>query len=163
MPVIELSSLHKTAALKVINAAAGAHKGVIPPDRWTEPYMSAKEFADEINSGVRLYGWMRDDALLGIAGIQHFSDVDLIRHCYVSTAFQRQGVGSALLAYLLSIAQASEVLVGTWEDATWAIRFYKRHGFELVSPEEKDRLLGEYWDIPRRQIETSVVLRHKKQ
>ena len=100
-------------------------------------------------------------ALLGVAGIQHCGDVDLIRHYYVFTDCQGQGIGSALLRYLLNLARAPEVLVGTWEDATWAIRFYERHGFELVSREEKDRLLYRYWTIPERQIETSVVLRHK--
>ncbi|MGZ8932713.1 MAG: GNAT family N-acetyltransferase [Halobacteriota archaeon] len=159
--IVELLSVHKSAILEVINDAAGVYKGVIPGDRWKEPYMSAKELAEEVETGVRFYGWIKEGALLGVAGIQHCGDVDLIRHCYVFTDCQGQGIGSALLRYLLNHARAPEVLVGTWEDATWAIRFYERHGFELVSREEKDRLLYSYWTIPERQIETSVVLRHK--
>ncbi len=144
----------------IINDAARAYKGVIPHDRWKEPYMSAEELTDEIDDGVQFYGLAHDGSLLGIAGIQYFEDVDLIRHCYVCTDFQRQGVGSALLRYLMGLTHAPRVLVGTWEAATWAIRFYERYGFELVSREEKDRLLQRYWSIPQRQIETSVVLKY---
>ncbi|MGZ7208245.1 MAG: GNAT family N-acetyltransferase, partial [Halobacteriota archaeon] len=97
----------------------------------------------------------------GVAGIQHCDGVDLIRHCYVSTRFQRQGIGSALLQHLTRLTHTPEMLVGTWEAAKWAIRFYERQGFELVSREEKDRLLQRYWDIPQRQIETSVVLKRR--
>jgi GNAT superfamily N-acetyltransferase len=160
-PIIELQSIDKSAVLSVINEAARAYKGVIPWDRWKDPYMSAEEFDKERAAGVQFYGLTKEGALMGVAGIQHFSDVDLIRHCYVRTDFQRHGVGSVLLRHLFSLARAPEVLVGTWEDATWAIRFYKRHGFEQVSREETDRLLERYWEIPRRQIETSIVLRHK--
>lgn len=164
--IAELLSVHKSAILEVINDAAGVYKGVIPGDRWKEPYMSAKELAEEVETGVRFYGWIKEGALLGVAGIQHCGDVDLIRHCYVFTDCQGQGIGNALLRYLLNHARAPAVLVGTWEDATWedatwAIRFYERHGFEPVSREEKDRLLYRYWTISERQIETSVVLRHK--
>jgi GNAT superfamily N-acetyltransferase len=144
--------------LDVINDAASAYKGVIPQDRWKEPYMSEKELADEIAAGVRFYGWVEDDLLLGIAGIQHANDVDLFRHCYVRTDYQRHGIGGALLGLLLGLAQSSRVLVGTWEDAVWAVRFYERYGFKLVSREEKDELLKKYWNIPDRQIETSIVL-----
>ena len=161
-PIVALLSVQKPAILEVINDAARAYKGVIPQDRWKEPYMSAEELVNEIETGVLFYGWIQEGVLLGIAGIQHFSDVDLVRHCYVLTDFQRQGLGSALLCNLLGHARAREVLVGTWEDATWAIRFYERHGFELVSRKEKDRLLQTYWTIPERQIETSVVLRRKE-
>jgi GNAT superfamily N-acetyltransferase len=160
-PIIELQSIDKSAVLSVINEAARAYKGVIPWDRWKDPYMSAEEFDKERAAGVQFYGLTKEGALMGVAGIQHFSGVDLIRHCYVRTDFQRHGVGSVLLRHLFSLARAPEVLVGTWEDATWAIRFYKRHGFEQVSREETDRLLERYWEIPRRQIETSIVLRHK--
>ena len=159
--IFELLSVHKPAILEVINEAACAYQGIIPDDRWKEPYMSAEELDEEVGSGVRFYGWIKGNTLLGVAGIQHCGDVDLIRHCYVSTDYQGQGIGSALLRCLLNLARASEVLVGTWEDATWAIRFYERYGFVLVSNEEKDRLLQRYWTIPERQIDTSVVLRHK--
>ncbi len=124
--------------------------------------MSAEELACEIDAGVQFYGLVQEETMLGIAGIQHWDDVDLIRHCYVSTPFQRGGIGSALLRYLMGLTRTPEVLVGTWEDAIWAIQFYKRHGFELVSREEKDRLLQRYWNIPERQIETSVVLKYKE-
>jgi GNAT superfamily N-acetyltransferase len=159
--IFEILSVHKPAILEVINEAACAYQGIIPDDRWKEPYMSAEELDEEVGSGVRFYGWIKGNTLLGVAGIQHCGDVDLIRHCYVSTDYQGQGIGSALLRCLLNLARASEVLVGTWEDATWAIRFYERYGFVLVSNEEKDRLLQRYWTIPERQIDTSVVLRHK--
>jgi len=157
----ELLPDHRTAIVEIINDAANAYKGVIPDDRWKEPYMSAKELADEIRAGVRFYGYFEDGFLLGTAGIQNAGRFDLIRHCYVRTSYQRRGIGSTLLQYLLSFARTSLILVGTWEDATWAVEFYERHGFELVSREEKNQLLQEYWDIPARQIETSVVLKRK--
>jgi len=147
------------AALRVINDATQAYKGVIPDDRWKEPYMSAKELKAEIEAGVRFFGWIEDDHLLGVAGIQAIKDITLIRHTYVLTKCQRKGIGSRLLKHLLGLAKTAEILVGTWAGATWAIRFYERHGFNLVSPEEKDRLLRTYWTIPDRQVETSVVLK----
>jgi len=150
------------AALKVINDAAQAYKGVIPDDRWQEPYMSAEELAAEIKAGVRFFGWIEDGHLLGIAGIQAIKDRTLIRHAYVLTRYQRRGIGSGLLEHLLGLAKTAEILVGTWADATWAIRFYQTHGFKLVSPGEKDRLLRTYWNIPDRQVETSVVLKFTK-
>jgi GNAT superfamily N-acetyltransferase len=160
--ILELQSTGKSAILSVINDAARAYKGVIPRDRWKDPYMSAEEFDKEREAGVQFYGLTKEGALMGVAGIQHYDNVDLIRHCYVRTDLQRHGVGSILLRHLFTLARAPEVLVGTWEDATWAIRFYKRHGFEQVSREETDRLLERYWDIPQRQIETSIVLRYRK-
>ncbi|MCK4387404.1 MAG: GNAT family N-acetyltransferase [Dehalococcoidia bacterium] len=150
------------AALRVINDAAQAYKGVIPDDRWKEPYMSAEELKAEIEAGVRFFGWMEDDHLLGVAGIQAIKDITLIRHTYVLTKCQRGGIGSRLLEHLLGLAKTPEILVGTWTNATWAIQFYERHGFNLVSPEEKDRLLQTYWNIPDRQVETSVVLKFTK-
>jgi GNAT superfamily N-acetyltransferase len=147
------------AILEVINDAAQAYKGVIPDDRWKEPYMSADELRREVEAGVRFFGQMKDERLLGVAGIQALEGTTLIRHAYVIPSFQREGIGARLLEYLIGLAGTHEVLVGTWADATWAIRFYEKHGFELVSPEEKDRLLRAYWSIPDRQIETSVVLR----
>lgn len=149
-------------AVRVINDAAQAYKGVIPDDRWKEPYMSAEELAAEIEAGVRFFGWMEDGRLLGVAGIQAIKDTTLIRHAYVLTKCQRKGIGSGLLEHLLGLAKTAEILVGTWADATWAIRFYETHGFNLVSPEEKDRLLRTYWNIPDRQVETSVVLKFAK-
>lgn len=147
------------AALRVINDATQAYKGVIPDDRWKEPYMSAKELKAEIEAGVRFFGWIEDDHLLGVAGIQAIKDTTLIRHTYVDTKCQSRGIGSRLLEHLLSLAKTPEILVGAWADATWAIQFYEKHGFRLVSPEEKDRLLRTYWTIPDRQVETSVVLK----
>ena len=150
------------ATLKVINDAAQAYKGVIPNDRWKEPYMSTQELKEEIEAGVRFFTWVEDNHLLGVAGIQAVKDTTLIRHAYVLAKWQRRGIGSSLLEHLMSLAQTPEVLVGTWADAIWAIQFYEKHGFRLVSPEEKDRLLRAYWSIPDRQIETSIVLKFAK-
>jgi GNAT superfamily N-acetyltransferase len=147
------------AILNVINDAAQAYKGVIPDDRWKEPYMSAGELKGEIEAGVRFFGWVEGGHLLGVAGIQALKDTTLIRHAYVLPGCQRKGIGKRLLEYLVGLAGAPEVLVGTWADATWAIRFYEKHGFKPVSSKEKDRLLRTYWNIPERQIETSVVLK----
>jgi GNAT superfamily N-acetyltransferase len=147
------------AILQVINDAAQAYQGVIPDDRWKEPYMSAEELREEIEAGIRFYGWMEGGHLLGVTGIQALKDTTLIRHAYVLPGCQRKGIGTRLLEYLIGLAETPEVLVGTWADATWAIRFYEKHGFKLVSSREKDRLLQTYWNIPERQIETSVVLR----
>lgn len=150
------------AILKVINDAAQAYKGVIPSDRWEEPYMSAEELKEGIEAGVRFFGWIEDDRLLGVAGIQPIKDTTLIRHTYVTTKCQRRGIGSKLLEHLIGLAETPEILVGTWADAIWAIQFYEKHSFKLVPPEEKDRLLRTYWNIPHRQVETSVVLKFTK-
>jgi GNAT superfamily N-acetyltransferase len=150
------------AILKVINDAAQAYQGIIPSDRWKVPYMSANELKEEIEAGIRFFGWMEGDRLLGVAGIQPVKDTALIRHTYVAKKCQSKGIGSRLLEHLMSLAETPEILVGTWADATWAIRFYEKHGFKLVSPEEKDRLLRTYWNIPERQVETSVVLKFSK-
>jgi GNAT superfamily N-acetyltransferase len=147
------------AILKVINDAAQAYKGVIPNDRWKEPYMSAEELKGEIEAGVRFFGWVEGEHLLGVTGIQAIKDTTLIRHAYVLPGCQRRGIGTRLLEHLTDLAETPEILVGTWADATWAIRFYEKHGFKLVSPGEKDRLLRSYWNIPERQVETSVVLK----
>jgi len=158
----KLSPSNLDPILKVINDAAQAYKGVIPDDLWKEPYMSSEELRHEIDSGVEFYGWFENDVLLGVMGIQFVGDVTLIRHAYVLPEHQRRGIGSKLLRHLISLAKTSEILVGTWANATWAIRFYEKHGFKLVLPEEKDKLLRTYWNIPERQIEASVVLRLKK-
>jgi GNAT superfamily N-acetyltransferase len=145
------------AILAIVNAAARAYRGVIPADRWHEPYMPADELDGEIAAGVRFWGCEDRGALVGVMGVQPKDDVDLIRHAYVAPASQRRGVGAALLDQVVSGA-ARPLLVGTWAAAEWAIAFYRRHGFELVSPERRTQLLQTYWTIPDRQIETSVVL-----
>jgi GNAT superfamily N-acetyltransferase len=145
------------AILEIVNSAADAYRGVIPADRWHEPYMPADELAGEIAAGVAFWGYEAGGALQGVMGIQPVRDVDLIRHAYVSPAVQRGGIGGALLEDLAG-RSTRPILVGTWAAADWAVRFYRRHGFELVSPERKAALLREYWTIPERQIETSVVL-----
>ncbi len=160
--ICKLSSPDVDSILRVVNDAAQAYKGVIPDDRWKEPYMSAEELKKEIEAGVRFYGWVEDDILLGVMGIQYVKDTTLIRHSYVLTKYQRRGIGGKLLGHLMSLAKTPEILVGTWQDATWAVSFYKKHDFKLVSRKEKDRLLREYWNIPERQIETSVVLKFKR-
>lgn len=147
----------RPAILAIVNAAAEAYRGVIPADRWHEPYMDSDELGGEIAAGVEFWGYEADGALIGAMGIQPVRDVDLIRHAYVLPASQRRGVGSALLEHLRDRTER-RMLVGTWAAATWAIGFYERHGFELVTPQLKDALLRTYWTIPDRQIETSVVL-----
>jgi GNAT superfamily N-acetyltransferase len=147
----------REAIFAIVNAAAEAYRGVIPGDRWHEPYMPMSELEGEIAAGVEFWGYEEDGELLGIMGIQRLGEVDLIRHAYVLPASQGKGVGGALLEHLLKTAERP-VLVGTWAAADWAIGFYDRHGFEQVTPEQKDRLLREHWNIPERQIETSVVL-----
>ena len=141
----------------IVNAAAEAYRATIPADRWHEPYMPMAELEEEIEDGVVFWGYESDGELVGVMGIQNVRDVDLIRHAYVMPGLQGRGVGGELIEHLRAIA-TRPMLVGTWADATWAIRFYERHGFELAGPVEKDRLLRKYWSIPERQIETSVVL-----
>ena len=143
--------------MTIVNEAAEAYRATIPPDRWHEPYMPMEELESEIADGVTFWGYEADGELVGVMGIQNVRDVDLIRHAYVLPGQQGRGVGSELIKHLRMIA-TRPILVGTWAAATWAIRFYERHGFELVTPAEKDRLLRKYWSIPERQIETSVVL-----
>lgn len=150
------------AILTIVNEAAISYKGKIPVDRWKEPYMPPEELKEEIGHGVQFYGYKENDTLIAVMGIQHVNDVTLIRHAYTLTSHQRKGVGEKLLKHLLNLAQTKRLLVGTWETAPWAIRFYQKHGFELVSKEEKTRLLKKYWDIPERQVQTSVVLEHKR-
>ena len=147
------------AILRVINDAAWAYRGVIPNDRWKEPYMSPEELKEEIETGVRFFGWIDNDRLLGVMGIQPIREITLIRHAYVVTKYQRRGIGARLLEHLMNLAASPEIMVGTWADAIWAIRFYEKHGFKLVLSEEKNRLLRTYWNIPDRQVETSVVLK----
>lgn len=145
----------------IINSAAVAYRGVIPDDCWDEPYMSGDELRDEIEAGIEFWGYEEDGGLSGVMGIQRVADVTLIRHAYVRPDRQKKGIGGKLLQHLLGLT-GLPVLVGTWEDAVWAVRFYEKHGFRLVSPSEKDRLLRKYWTISDRQIETSVVLADPK-
>ena len=147
----------RDAMLAIINVAAEAYRGVIPADRWHVPYMPSDELNSEIAAGVTFWGHAADGVLVGVMGIQSVRDVDLIRHAYVLPGSQRHGVGGALLRRLRRLS-TRPMLVGTWGAAEWAIRFYRRHGFELVSPARKSVLLKTYWNIPDRQIETSVVL-----
>jgi GNAT superfamily N-acetyltransferase len=143
--------------LAIVNAAAEAYRGVIPADRWHDPYMSAAELDSEIADGVAFWGYDDNASLIGVMGLQGVRDVDLIRHAYVSPTAQRAGIGGALLTHLRKLTDRP-MLVGTWAAAEWAIRFYQRHGFVLTSPARKKALLKTYWNIPERQIETSVVL-----
>jgi len=147
----------RPAILAIINAAAEAYRGVIPPDRWHEPYMPAAELDQEIAAGVAFWVYELDGAMAGVMGIQPVRDVDLIRHAYVLPGNQRRGIGGAMLEHLQRLS-TRRMLIGTWAAADWAIRFYERHGFELVSAERTPVLLKTYWTIPDRQIETSVVL-----
>ena len=142
---------------EIVNDAAMAYKGAIPADRWHEPYMPKAEVRAAIDSGVEFWGFEMDKTLVGVMGIQPVQDVTLIRHAYVRTNHRRRGIGGQLLQFLLARI-GTPTLVGTWAAADWAIRFYQKHGFRLVTPEEKDRLLPKYWGVPQRQIETSVVL-----
>lgn len=146
------------AIFEIINDAAQVYKGVIPPDCWHEPYMPEDKLRSEIQDGVRFCGWEEAGELLGVMGIQNVKDVMLIRHAYVRTIHRNKGIGGKLLKYLLANA-GRPVLIGTWKDAVWAVRFYEKHGFRCVTGAEKDQLLQRYWKIPARQVETSVVLR----
>jgi GNAT superfamily N-acetyltransferase len=147
----------RDAILAIVNAAAEAYRGVIPADRWHDPYMSRDELDCEIAAGVVFWGCEEDGRLSGVMGLQSLRDVDLIRHAYTLPGRQRRGIGGALL-HELQRQSTQRLLVGTWEAAGWAIRFYERHGFALVSPAQKTILLKAYWNIPERQVETSVVL-----
>ena len=149
------------AILALINDAAQAYRGVIPSDRWHKPYMSADELEREIAGGVIF--WIAEDngQLLGVMGLQDKQDVALVRHAYTATTLQKRGIGTKLLQHVQSLAD-KPILIGTWADATWAIEFYRRNGFTLVSDEHKNRLLRTYWAIPARQVETSVVLADRR-
>ena len=144
--------------LHVINDASLRYKGIIPDDCWHEPYMSERELIDEFNDEVRMYGYHDNNKLIGVIGIQEVQDIILIRHAYTLTSYQNKGIGSALLEYLLKKNQNSHLLVGTWRNATWAIRFYEKFGFILHAKEQSTLLLKKYWQIPSKQIKNSVVL-----
>lgn len=142
---------------EIINDATRAYKGVIPADRWHEPYMPWEYLRHEIDTGVEFWGYEEKGQLIGVMGIQDVQDVTLIRHAYVRTAQRRKGIGGKLITHLKALI-IRPALVGTWAAAIWAVKFYERHGFTLVTWEEKEQLLRKYWSIPDRQTETSVVL-----
>lgn len=139
----------------IVNAAASAYRGVIPADRWVEPYMPLAELVGEIAASVEFWGLEEAGELVGVMGVQPVRDVTLIRHAYVVPGLQGRGIGGALLS-ALEARSSGQLLVGTWAAASWAIRFYERHGFVAVA--DAASLLRRYWSIPERQIETSVVL-----
>src|SRR5260370_6538487 len=151
------SADERAAILDIVNAAVEAYRGVIRADRWQDPYMDLGELGEEIAAGVEFWGYEAGGILIGVMGIQPVRDVDLIRHAYVRPGTQRRGVGAALLLHLRRLTPR-RVLVGTRAAADWAIRFFLRNGFELVTPDRKTELLKTYWTIPDRQIETSIVL-----
>lgn len=157
MTIRRCRAADREAIFQVVNAAAEAYRGVIPADRWHEPYMPMSELEAEIEAGVVFWGYEDDGELVGVMGIQDVGELDLIRHVYVLPGLQGRGVGSALLERLTGEATRPQ-LVGTWAAAEWAIRFYERHGFEPVGRERSAELLRAHWDIPERQIDTSVVL-----
>ena len=142
---------------EIINDAASAYRGIIPADRWHEPYMTKDELKKQMDDGVQFWKYTEEDNIIGVMGIQFKNDVTLIRHAYVRTIARKKGIGGKLLQHLRGIA-TTPVLIGTWANATWAIEFYQKHGFRLLQEEEKNSLLRKYWTIPERQIETSVVL-----
>ena len=146
---------------EIINDGAEAYRGIIPTDRWHEPYMSREQLRQEIDAGVQFWGFEEGSALIGVMGIQDRGEVTLIRHSYVRSRMRNRGIGSGLLRFLESTTE-KPILIGTWADATWAVTFYQKHGYRLVSTEEKNQLLRKYWHIPERQVETSVVLAGKK-
>ena len=141
----------------IINDAASAYRGIIPADRWDEPYMTKGELEKQMSEGVLFWQYVEDDTIMGVMGIQYKEDVTLIRHAYVRTVARKKGIGSQLLAHLCAMT-TTPILIGTWADAIWAIEFYQKHGFRLLANEEKNNLLLKYWSVPARQIETSVVL-----
>jgi N-acetylglutamate synthase-like GNAT family acetyltransferase len=145
---------------EIINESAQIYKGVIPSDRWKDPYMTKEELSHEIRDGVEFWCYEAIGNTIGVMGVQKVEDVTLIRHAYVIPEMMYQGVGSTLLDFLLKRSEPP-ILAGTWADAQWAIKFYEKHGFKTVTKNEKDKLLKEYWSISDRQIELSVVLKSK--
>ena len=156
--ISEYKKTDTSKILNIINDASIRYKGVIPDDCWHQPYMSERELIDEFCDGVRMYGYHHNNTLVGVIGFQKVKDVILIRHAYTLTSYQSKGMGSALLEYLLKKNQNSRLLVGTWKNATWAIRFYEKFGFILHAKEQSTLLLKKYWKIPSKQIENSAVL-----
>ena len=156
--IIEYTKRDSSKILNVINDAAAKYKGVISDNCWHEPYMSDRELLNEFKDGVRMFGYVHNNQLIGVIGYQEIKDVVLIRHAYTLTTNQGKGTGSALLEFLLNKNQNSRLLIGTWKSAKWAIRFYEKFGFVLHAKDESALLLKKYWNIPSKQIENSVVL-----
>ncbi|WP_339286129.1 GNAT family N-acetyltransferase [Paenibacillus sp. FSL R5-0486] len=150
-------SMDMDVMYQIINDAAKAYKGVIPDDRYHEPYMTLEELKCEMNDGVVFWGFEEKNLLLGVMGIQDKGDVCLIRHAYVRTNQRNSGIGTKLLSHMVALTN-KPILIGTWDSAEWAKKFYLKNGFKMVSPDEKKKLLNTYWNVPERQIETSVVL-----
>jgi GNAT superfamily N-acetyltransferase len=156
--ITEYTKKDSSNILNVINDAALKYKGIIPDDCWHEPYMSEQELINEFDNGVRMFGYVKNNILVGVMGIQELDDVTLIRHAYTSSDYQEIGIGKSLLQYLLKINKSSSLLVGTWQDATWALRFYVKNGFVLHRRKQTDQLLKKYWQVPSKQMENSAVL-----
>jgi GNAT superfamily N-acetyltransferase len=150
-----------SAIVEVINDSAQAYKGVIPADVWKDPYITEEELKEELGRGVNFYGWFEGKKLVAVMGIQPVKDVTLLRHAYVITSHQRKGIGKKLLNHLVALVQTEVVFVGTWAAAWWAVQFYEKNGFNLVPVESRIKL-RQYWTIPDRQAETSVVLKLEK-
>ena len=153
--IIKLSSKEATTIYNIINVAAGVYNGVIPDDCYHEPYMPEEELQHEMKN-MTFFGWQESGKLVGVVGLQPTKGVTLIRHAYILPDYQRRGIGSSLLDHIRKMTKTRHLLVGTWADATWAINFYKKHGFKLMP--DKDELLQKYWEISQRQVEASVVL-----
>jgi GNAT superfamily N-acetyltransferase len=158
----KLTNTNIKEIITVINEAATAYKGKIPADRWKEPYMDIQEINEEFQSGVQFYGYVEKNNLVAVMGIQPVKDVTLIRHAYTLTSQQRKGIGEKLLEHLLILAQTERILVGTWETALWAVKFYEKNGFRLLSRENTNKMLKKYWTIPKLQVATSVALEYKR-
>jgi len=156
--IIENTIKDLSSILYVINDAAIKYKGVIPDDCWHEPYMLEQELVNEFDHGVRMFGYNKNNKLVGVMGIQELKDVTLIRHAYILTRYQGIGIGKSLLQNLFKINKNSCLLVGTWQNATWAIQFYEKFGFALHTKKQTAQLLKKYWNLPSKQIENSVVL-----
>jgi len=156
--IIENTIKDLSSILYVINDAAIKYKGVIPDDCWHEPYMLEEELVNEFDSGVRMFGYNKNNKLVGVMGIQELKDVTLIRHAYTLTNYQGMGIGKSLLQHLFKLNKSSYLFVGTWKDATWAIQFYEKFGFICHTKKQTTQLLKKYWEISSKQIENSVVL-----
>ena len=156
--ISEYKKTDTSKILNIINDASLRYKGIIPDDCWHIPYMSEQKLIDEFSDGVRMYGYHYNNKLIGVIGIQEVKNVILIRHAYTLTSYQGKGTGSALLEYMLKKNKNSRLLVGTWRNATWAIRFYEKFDFILHAKEQSTLLLKKYWKIPLEQIKNSVVL-----
>jgi len=157
--ITEYTKKNISNILYVINDAAIKYKGIIPNECWHEPYMSEQKLINEFNDDVHMFGYLRNNKLIGVMGIQKLEGVTLIRHAYTLTSFQRMGVGKSLLKYLLDLNQNTCLLVGTWKDARWAVRFYEKFGFVFQTEKQTVYLLKKYWNIPVKQIKNSVVLK----